>query len=155
MKKITIYDADANCNIDVSVIRSVEIAEGTWHEVEFDDLRFAIIAHESDIVSQNDWQGQTVEIGEIETETWRDVTPRPLQLKQIDEDMVWMDGGEGRELPIYEVLNDGNEYHDNVIVDEQGAVKKVAQSPSGFWDEEVLTAEQYREALNIEYEIVG
>lgn len=84
-----------------------------------------------------------------------DVNCNMLQLRQIGEDMVWMDGGEGRELPIYEVLNDGNEYHDTVIVDEQGAVKKVAHSPSGFWDEEVLTAEQYREALNTEYEIVG
>ena len=73
---INIYDADRCENIEAVIIRSNNIDDGIWHEVEVEDMQFAIIEYDNEIVSQKDWQAVTVEAENINDECWQDVTPQ-------------------------------------------------------------------------------
>lgn len=78
METMHIYDSDAEANIEVEVVSSTEIEDGTYHVVTVWDMTFAIIEHDDGtVVSQNDWQGETVPVEQIADERWRDVTPVP------------------------------------------------------------------------------
>lgn len=82
MDTMRINDISTGKNVNVTIISSEEIADGTLHVVRYNaktsaevDCTFAVIEYADNIVCQNDWQSRPATADEIADTNWVDCTP--------------------------------------------------------------------------------
>ena len=79
---MTIKDHISGRNVEVEVVSSEQISDGTLHVVRYTaktsaevDCEFSIIEYPDNIVCQSDWQCRPATADEIEDTNWSDCTP--------------------------------------------------------------------------------